>query len=96
MEALTAHSVAERTIKSLLTKTEKLNAALSCEKSANYYLRKKAHCLDMQRSHAQGSLHKYRSNLKSKTTWLAMKGGVYTVQARRLAWELLKAGCSSE
>ena len=96
MEALAAHSVAEKTIQSLLTETEKPNLALSCEKSANYCLRKKAHRLDMQRSRAQGSLHTYRSNLKSKTTWSAMKGGVYTAQARRLARELLKAGCSSE
>ena len=96
MEALTAHSVAEKMIQSLLVETEKLNTALSCEKSANYYLRKKAHRLDMQCSRAQASLHKCRSSLKSKTTWSAKKGGVYTAQARRLARELLKAGCSSE
>lgn len=96
LETLAAHSLAEKTIQSLLTETERLNTVLSCEKSANYDLRKKAHRLDMQCSRVQASLRKYRSSLKSKTTWSAMKGGVYTAQARRLARELLKAGCSSE
>ena len=51
---------------SLLTETEKLNAVLSCEKSANYDLQKKAHRLDLQCSRAQASLRKYRSSLRSK------------------------------
>ena len=59
---------------SLLTETEKLNAVLSCEKSANYDLRKKAHRLDLQCSRAQASLRKYRSSLRSKTTGSAVKG----------------------
>ena len=96
LETLAAHSLTEKMVQSLLTETEKLNTALSCEKSANYNLRKKAHHLDMQCSHAQTSLRKYRSSLRSKTTWSAVKGRTYTAQARHLAQELLKAGCSSE
>jgi hypothetical protein len=96
LETLAAHSLAEKKIQSLLTETERLNTVLSCEKSANYDLRKKAHRLDMQCSRAQASLRKYRSSLRSKTTWSAKKGDTYTAQARRLARELLKAGCSSE
>ena len=69
---------------------------LSCEKSVNYDLWKKAHRLDLQCSRAQASLRKYRSSLRSKTTGSAAKGRTYTAQARRLARELLKAGCSSE
>ena len=96
LETLVAHSLTEKLVQSLLTETEKLNAALSCEKSANYNLWKKANRLDMQCSCAQTSLRKYRSSLRSKTTWSAVKGCTYTAQARRLAQELLKAGCSSE
>ena len=81
---------------SLLTETEKLNAVLSCQKSANYELWKKD-TLTVSTCNAQASLREYsRSRLRSKTTWSAVKGRTYTAQACRLARELLKAGCSSE
>ncbi|KAF8803000.1 hypothetical protein BYT27DRAFT_7244470 [Phlegmacium glaucopus] len=96
LAALEAHALAKKKIQSLHMKTQKLENLLSREKSTNNDLRKKAHRLDMQCSHAQASLHASRTTLKSKMTWSAKKGGVYTVQARWLARELLKAGCSSE
>ncbi|KAF8152947.1 hypothetical protein B0H34DRAFT_677181 [Crassisporium funariophilum] len=76
--------------------TKKLETALVLEKDTNDGLQKKAHRLDMQRSCAQASLREFRTALNSKNTWSAKKGGKYTAQARRLARELLKAGCSSE
>ena len=49
---------------SLLTETEKLNAVLSCEKSANYDLQKKTHRPRLAMLSCSG--RKYRSSLRSK------------------------------
>ncbi|CAA7263672.1 unnamed protein product [Cyclocybe aegerita] len=66
------------------------------EKLATAWLHKDIHRLDMQQHCAQATLHDTHMDLQSKKVWVLKKQGVYTPHARRLARELLKAGCASE
>ncbi|CAA7269364.1 unnamed protein product [Cyclocybe aegerita] len=86
----------ERIAWELRTTVDKLETALTTEKLATAWLRKDVHRLDMQRHCAQATLHNTRTDLQSKKVWVLKKQGVYTPHARRLARELLKAGCASE